>query len=72
MNKIYGVFVDDKLVLVTEHKIKHSRQAPTWDKVRNAVCDEFSCYDSPNCNMLYTHGELIHRGKRIYTEELPM
>ena len=71
MNKVYGIWVDSKLVLTTPHKLKRGQQDLTWDKVRDAVWGEFRPYDKPDCNPLYECGYLNHSGKKVYVTELP-
>ena len=68
--ELYGVYVDEKLVLVTEKLDRHD-QSKTWNAVKNSVWFEFSAYDKPDCNRLYSHGELKHNGKKVYVKKLP-
>ena len=68
---MYGIYVDNDLVLVVPDKLKRGMGDEVWFKVRDAVWSKFSCYDRPDCNPLFERGYTSHSGKKIFIEKLP-
>ena len=69
---MFGIYVDDDLVLVCPKKpYRYCPQKPEWFKLRDAIWAKFPPYDKPNCNYVYEKDEFMHAGKRIHVKELP-
>lgn len=71
MNRIYALFVGSEVVLTVSELPKRRSGNYDWDKIRNAVCSKFSCYDAPNCNYLIENHSMTHNGVNIFFQELP-
>lgn len=71
MSKLYGVYVDSKLVVCVDAPLSRTSSEALWNKVTRAVWAEFSSYRIPNCNYLFDNGSMTHEGKKIYYKELP-
>lgn len=70
MNKLYGLYVGNDIVLTLNELPKYKNY--DWDKIRDAVCNKFSCYDAPDCNLLISNHKMVHNGVNIYFNELPV
>lgn len=70
MNKLYGLYVGNDIVLTLNELPKYKNY--DWDKIRDAVCSKFSCYASPDCNLLISNHKMVHNGVNIYFKELPV
>lgn len=68
---MFGIYVDDELVLCVAEQLKRGEQHKTWSKVRDAVWSKFSPYNRPDCNGLYESGTVRHNGITICIKRLP-
>lgn len=72
MSKIYGLFVGNEIVLTVSELPRRRSGNYDWNKIRDAVCQKFSCYDSPDCNRLIENHRMSHNGVDIFFKELPI